>query len=51
VERRFDANTAKAAAPLLEKVDDAGRLTEVSDWIFDSANAEELLQRLREKLD
>ena len=44
-QRRFGADVAEALSELIEGVDDAGRLTEVGDWVVDSATGSELLNR------
>ena len=44
-QRRFGADVAEALSELIEGVDDAGRLTEVGDWVVDSATGGELLNR------
>ena len=44
--RRFGAAAANSLAGFLESVDDAERLTNVVDWIADSATAAELIERV-----
>lgn len=44
VSRRFGADTARRLTPVLEQADHDG-LVEISDWIFDCRDAEELINR------
>ena len=44
--RRFGAAATQPLAAFLESVDDAERLTNVVDWIADSATAAELIERV-----
>ena len=48
---RFDAETADALAPLLEPVNDPEELTQIGEWIILCASGEDLLNRVRARVD
>ena len=51
VRLRFDAETADALAPLLEPVNDPEELTQIGEWIILCASGEDLLNRVRARVD
>ena len=46
IERKFGADTAERAAPLLAGIGEPGRLADVGEWIIDCASGDELIARL-----
>ena len=48
---RFDVETADALAPLLEPVNDPEELTQIGEWIILCASGEDLLNRVRARVD
>ena len=48
---RFDAETADALAPLLEPVNDPEELTPIGEWILLCTSGEDLLNRVRARVD
>ena len=46
IERKFGADTAGRAAPLLAGIGEPERLADVGEWIIDCATGDELIARL-----
>ena len=46
IERKFGADAAGRAAPLLAEIGEPARLAEVGEWIIDCASGDELIARL-----
>ena len=46
IERKFGADAAGRAAPLLAGIGEPGRLADVGDWIIDCASGDEIVARL-----
>ena len=46
IERKFGADTAGRAAPLLAGIGEPERLADVGEWIIDCASGDELIARL-----
>ena len=45
IRKRFGADCAQRAAPLLEAITDPDRLAEIGEWILDAEDGEAFLQR------